>query len=161
MPIRTRLSRHGQLGYTYLGLLILVAVLSLVSAATLRVGVTVARHEAEQDLLDRGLLLTRALESYARVTPSGQSAYPRSINDLLRDPRFSKSVVRHLRRIDADPITGQTEWGVVLSDNGRGIAGFHSLSDQRAKRRDFVPPFGDFEDKPFYRDWVFVAGLGE
>ena len=159
--LRSRLWRAGQGGYTYVGLLIFVAVFSLISAGTLRMGVTAQRRVAEQELLERGLAFTRALESYAQATPAGQSNYPKAIDDLLRDPRYPKTVVRHLRRIGVDPITGRAEWGVVMTQDKRWIIGFHSLSDQKAWRRDFLPPFGDFSDKPFYRDWVFGAGLGE
>ena len=161
MSPKARLRYTGQGGYTYVGLLIFVAVFSLISAGTLRVGVTAQRRVAEQELLERGLALTRALESYAQATPAGQSASPKVINDLLRDPRYLKTVVRHLRRIDVDPMTGRAEWGVVMSEDKRWIIGFHSLSDQKAWRRDFLPPFDDFSDKPFYRDWVFGVGLGD
>lgn len=153
--------RALQQGYTYIGLLLFVAVLGLVSASTLRIGVTAQRRVAEQELLERGWALTQALESYARATQGAQSPYPSSIQDLLRDPRSPLVVVRHLRRIERDPITGGTEWGVVLSADRRGIVGFYSLSEQKAWRRDLPPPFDDFNDKPLYRDWVFRAGLGD
>ncbi|NQW94816.1 MAG: type II secretion system protein [Polaromonas sp.] len=158
---RSRFGDAAQGGYTYVGLLIFVAVFGLISADSLRVGVTAQRRVAEQELLERGLALTRALESYSQATPGGQSSYPQEISDLLRDPRYQKKVVRHLRRIDVDPITGRAEWGVVMTPDKRWIIGFHSLSDQKARRRDFPAPFDDFSDKPFYRDWVFSAGLGE
>ena len=161
MNHRTGLRYAANRGYTYVGLLIFVALFSLISAGTLRVGVTAQRRVAEQELLERGLALTRALESYARATPAGQSAYPKVIDDLLRDSRYQKTVIRHLRRIDVDPITGRAEWGVVMTEDKRWVIGFHSLSDQKAWRRDFPPPFDDFSDKPFYRDWVFAAGLGD
>jgi type II secretory pathway pseudopilin PulG len=150
-----------QRGYTYVGLLILVAVLALVSTATLRAGMTMQRHQAEEDLLERGLALAQALNSYARSTPSGQSRRPKAIEDLLRDPRYPKVVIRHLRSIGADPITGQAQWGQVLTDDGKGIVGFYSLSEQKPWRTTFVPPFDDFEDKPRYRDWVFTTELLE
>jgi type II secretory pathway pseudopilin PulG len=149
-----------QLGFTYVGLLLFVAILGLVSATTVRIGVAAQRRVSEQELLERGHRLAQALESYSRATPTGKSTYPRLIDDLLRDPRFPKTVVRHLRRIEPDPMTGRAEWGTVPSEDGSGIAGFHSLSDQRVWRQDFAPPFNDFADKPLYRDWVFEAGLG-
>ena len=151
--------RALQQGYTYIGLLLFVAVLGLVSASTLRIGVTAQRRVAEQELLERGWALTQALESYASMTPRGQNPYPQSIQDLLRDPRFPK-VVRHLRRVEVDPMTGSATWGEVWTEDRRGIAGFHSLSDQTAWRRDLPAPFDDFNDKPLYRDWVFRSGLG-
>jgi hypothetical protein len=158
-PRSQKQRRQG--GFTYVGLLILIAVFALISAQTLRAGITAQRRQAEQELLDRGWRLTQALESYARATPAGQSFTPRTIEDLLRDPRFPTKTVRHLRRVEFDPITAQAQWGVVRTPDGRGIEGFHSLSTERVWRQQFVPPFTDFADKPLYRDWVFIAGLGE
>jgi type II secretory pathway pseudopilin PulG len=164
VPDALRPARAVQRGYTYIGLLLFVALLGLVSATTLRVGVTAQRRVAEQELLERGWALTQALESYAKATPrmpKGQNPYPRTIQDLLRDPRYPKAVVRHLRRIDVDPMTGRAEWGEVLSEDQRGIAGFHSLSDEKAWLHDLPAPFSEFNDQPYYRDWVFKSGLGD
>jgi type II secretory pathway pseudopilin PulG len=154
-------NRRHQGGFTYVGLLILIAVFALISAETLRAGMTAQRRVAEQELLDSGWRLTQALESYARATPAGQNPVPRTIEDLLRDPRSPTTTVRHLRRVEFDPITAQAQWGIVRTPDGRGIDGFHSLSTARPWRKDFVPPFTDFADKPLYRDWVFTLGLGE
>jgi type II secretory pathway pseudopilin PulG len=150
-----------QSGFTYVGLLIFVAVLGLMSGAVLRVGMTMQRHQDEQDLLERGQALAQALESYARSTPAGQSRLPKDIEDLLRDPRYPKVLIRHLRSIGVDPITGQAQWGTVLSEDKKGIVGFYSLSEQKPWRKTFVPPFDDFEDKPRYKDWVFTTELLE
>lgn len=150
-----------QAGFTYVGVLLLVAVLGLVSAATLRAGVVAQRRVAEQQLIDRGYRVTLALESYARATPAGMSPYPNSLQDLVRDPRFPKAIVRHLRRVEIDPITGKPEWGLVPSPSGKGFTGVHSLSGQKPWRQQFAAPFQDFEDKARYSEWLFIAGLGE
>ena len=157
---RTRQSKR-QSGFTYVGLLIFVAVLGLMSASVLRVGMTMQRHQDEKDLLERGQALAQALESYARSTPAGQSRLPKAIEDLLRDPRYPKVVIRHLRVIGVDPITGLAQWGELRSEDKKGITGFYSLSEQKPWRKSFVPPFEDFEDKPRYKDWVFTTDLLE
>jgi type II secretory pathway pseudopilin PulG len=148
-----------QSGFTYVGLLIFVAVLSLMSSSALRVGMTMQRHQDEQDLLDRGQTLVKALASYMRATPAGQSRYPKNIEDLLRDPRYPKNVVRHLRTIAVDPMTGKAEWGLLLTTDKKGITGFYSLSDAKPWRKSFMPPFDEFEDKPRYKDWLFTIDL--
>jgi type II secretory pathway pseudopilin PulG len=153
-------SRPRQSGLTYIAVLLFVAILAALSAGTLRLGQTLQRHHSEQELLERGWELTQALESYQRATVAGQSPYPRRLEDLLRDPRFPKKAIRHLRRLDVDPITGMAEWGVVMSEDGSGIAGFHSLATQKPHRQELASPFADFSDSQSYRDWVFVAGLG-
>lgn len=151
----------SQSGYTYLGLLFLLAVMAAVNAASLRIGTTLQRSVAEQELLDKGLSFTRAFESYARATPAGGNPYPAELQDLLRDPRYPDKLVRHLRRIEVDPMTGRAEWGLKRQPSNRGITGVHSLSDQASLRRDLQAPFRDFNDETYYRDWVFVGGLGE
>lgn len=156
--------RHTQArqgGYTYIGLLLLVALIGLVSATSLRLGVTAQRRVAEQELLARGLTLSRALASYAQATPSGHSDQPRSLQDLLRDPRPSAGLVRHLRRVEVDPITGVAEWGVVWNAQHTGIVGFHSLSDQKSLGRELSTPLDEFNERPYYRDWVFTSALVE
>jgi hypothetical protein len=154
-------SMTRQSGYTYLGLLFLLAVIAAVNAASLRIGTTIHRSVAEQELLDKGLAFTRAFESYARATPAGGNPYPVELQDLLRDPRYPDKLVRHLRRIEVDPMTGRAVWGVKRHLNKPGIVGIHSLSDQASLRRDLQAPFRDFNDETYYRDWVFVGGLGE
>lgn len=153
--------QSDQRGYTYIGVLLLLAVVGFMAANTLRFGQLVQRREAEQALLAQGTELVSALASYAQATGPGQRMTPSSVQDLLRDPRFPQTPVRHLRQLHPDPITGSTEWGVVLTDDGRGIIGFHSLSEERPLLRDFKPPFTDFADLPRYRDWVFTLELAE
>lgn len=161
-PRRAPRRPGAQGGYTYLGLIIFVAVVSVASAATLRLGVAAQRHAAEQALLETGLRLSLALESYARATPQGQDNFaPPDVQSLLRDPRYPQKIVRHLRRLEPDPITGKPAWGIVLTEDKRGIAGFHSLSDAKPLRSVFAPPFADFTQLPRYSDWVFKGGLGE
>jgi hypothetical protein len=158
-PLASSIAR--QTGYTYLGLLFLLAVVAAVNAASLRIGTTLQRSVAEQELLDKGLGFTRAFESYARATPAGGNPYPLELQDLLRDPRYPDKLVRHLRRIEVDPMTGRADWGVKRQLSKPGIIGVHSQSDQASLRRDLQAPFRDFNDETYYRDWLFVGGLGE
>jgi len=148
-------------GYTYIGLLILVAVTATLSAGLLRTGAVVQRHLAEDALLEAGSDLGNALESYARATPPGQNARPPSVQELLRDSRFPKNIVRHLRRVPLDPMTGKESWGQVLSDAGPGIDAFYSLSDQQTERTTFLPKYAAFADKRHYREWQFDDGLAQ
>lgn len=150
-----------QHGYTYIGLLILVAVTATLSAGLLRTGSVVQRHAAEEALLEAGSELANALYSYARATPPGKNPRPQSIEDLLHDPRFSKITVRHLRRIPLDPMTGQARWGELLSESAPGIDAFYSLSDLQTERTTFTAKYADFVGKPQYRTWLFDEGLAQ
>lgn len=141
-------------GFTYLGLIILVAIIGLVGAALLKVDAVMRRALAEQELLDTGAEFIAALESYAAVTPPGQRPEPPSLEDLLTDRRFP--VIRHhLRKIFIDPTTGRAEWGVIV--RGGGVVGMYSLSQARPfKRTNFDPRFVQFAGKEHLSDWKFT-----
>jgi type II secretory pathway pseudopilin PulG len=148
--------RHNG-GFTYVGILILVAIIGIASAATIQVGAVVQRRAAEQELLEIGMEFRAALVSYANATPPGQLRAPRTLQELLKDPR-SPNLRRHLRKLYADPITGKEEWGFVHSPDGVGIIGLHSMSEATPiKIGDFDGAFKDFEGKTSYRDWKFVG----
>lgn len=144
-------------GFTYVGILILIAVIGLVSSATLKVGTLLQRREAEYELLAIGLEYRNALISYANATPQGQSIFPGSMQDLVKDPRYPNAR-RHLRRIYVDPITAKEEWGTVSAPDGTGIAGIHSLSNSKPiKVANFDANFPNFNEKSSYKDWVFTS----
>lgn len=150
--------RARQAGFTYLALVILLAIIALVGAALLRIDALEQRARAEQDLLEIGAAFSAALDSYAAATPPGALPHPPTLQELLRDPR-SPTPRRHLRRIFVDPITGKTEWGIVhLGDADQGIVAIHSLSDAAPlKVANFEPRFASFEGKTRLSQWLFSA----
>ncbi|HEY8102400.1 MAG TPA: type II secretion system protein [Burkholderiaceae bacterium] len=157
--IQRKLSRGIQrnCGFTYLGLMILIAIIGIASATSLELGTLMQRRLAEETLLDIGKEFQRALVSYANATPPGQSPAPSSLQDLLKDPRYP-NIRRHLRKLYADPMTGKETWGLVPSIENKGIVGIYSLSQEKPiKVGNFDPLFQSFEGKTSYRDWVFMA----
>ena len=149
---------HREAGFTYLGLLILVAILALATSATLTLGGIVQRREAEERLLEVGDAYRRAIASYLNSSPAGDRRYPGALADLLRDPRYP-GVRRHLRRLYPDPISGSNEWGLVAAPGG-GIMGVHSLSNAKPiKVADFDLENEAFEEATRYTQWVFVVRL--
>lgn len=149
--------RRRQAGFTYVGMIVFVAIIGLVGAATLKVGALLARAEAENELLEIGAAFSAALASYAQATPPGQPQQPLSLEALLRDPRFPNPR-RHLRRIFVDPITGRAEWGLVRAAAGAPILGVYSLSQaQPLKIANFDARFVNFERKQHLSEWKFVA----
>jgi type II secretory pathway pseudopilin PulG len=154
--MRTR-AASCQGGFTYLGLIILVTVIGLVGAATLKVDSLLQRAAAEEELLAVGAAFSAALESYAAATPQGQPLQPPSLQDLLKDPR-TPGLRRHLRKIFVDPISGGTEWGIVWQGDRVGVVGVYSLSQARPlKVGNFDQRFIGFENKEHLSDWKFVA----
>ncbi|OFJ47969.1 type II secretion system pseudopilin PulG [Janthinobacterium lividum] len=145
-----------QCGFTYLGLIILVAILGLVGAAGLKMGSLLQRQAAEQELLDIGAQFSDALYSYAAATPPGQPQQPPNLAALLRDPRFPQ-VRRHLRKLFVDPITGRAEWGLLYQPGSNLIIGVHSLSKATPlKVGNFAPRFAGFEGRVHFSQWHFM-----
>lgn len=154
--VRPSTARRRAHGFTYIGLLILIAIIGIASAATIQLGSVLQRRAAEEELLAIGQEFRNALLSYANATPPGQSRSPTSLHDLLKDPRYPNPL-RHLRRLYTDPITGKDEWGTVAAlDVSRGIAGVYSLSEQKPIKMGNFPTFVGFENKGSYREWQFV-----
>lgn len=148
-----QLRRHA--GFTYVGLLISVAVLGVGLAATGQVWRTAAAREKERELLFIGNQYRTAIMSYYAGTPAGQIRYPRSLEDLIEDRRMP-AMRRHLRRVYPDPITGGEKWGIVAASDG-GIAGVFSLSEQPPlKIAGFTGANAKFENAERYSDWKFV-----
>ncbi len=144
-------------GFTYLGMIILVAVIGMVGTATLKVGTLLQRAEAEEELLTIGAAFSDALASYAAATPPGQPQQPPSLQALLRDPRFPNAR-RHLRKVFIDPVTGKADWGLMTIGDKIGVVGVYSLSTARPlKIGNFDAKFLNFDNKDRLSDWKFTA----
>lgn len=150
--VRTKAWRNaGAAGFTYIGVLVLVAMMGMGLALTGELWHTAQKREKEQELLFIGNQFRRAIAMYSA---NGGGNLQR-LEDLLRDPRLP-GVRRYLRRIYRDPMTGGTEWGLIKS-GGNVITGVYSLSDDEPlKQAGFGPGESDFEGKKKYSEWVFA-----
>ena len=145
---------RAQRGFTYLALLLAVAVLGIGLAAVGELWSTVAQREKEAELLFAGGEFRRAIRSYYTTSPGAQR-YPQRLEELLEDKRFP-FVRRHLRRLYRDPMTGKRDWGLVQAPEG-GIMGVHSLSQASPlKTANFAAADRDLEGKARYMEWQFV-----
>lgn len=152
---------RAQQGFTYLGLVILLAILGLVAAAGLKMGTLLQRAAAEEELLEIGAQFSEALRSYAAATPQGKPQQPPSLQELLKDPRFPNPR-RHLRKIFVDPVTGKAEWGIVWLGDKIGVVGVYSLSEARPlKVANFDIRFQNMENKERISEWKFGIAGGE
>jgi type II secretory pathway pseudopilin PulG len=143
-------------GFTYIGLLILVAVMSLSMTVVAEVWQSTQQRDKEEELLFVGNQIRRAIGMYA----ANAASYPHSLEDLLKDPGFP-GVRRYLRKIYRDPMTGRAEWGLVKAD-GNSITGVYSLSDAEPfKQSGFSLADQDFEGKKKYSEWVFFPNAAQ
>lgn len=147
--------RGRQQGFTYLGALFLVVLMGAALAGAGMLWSTVALRARERELLWVGTQYAHALRRYYDNSP-GVKQYPQRLDELLKDDRHP-TVQRYLRRLYPDPFTGDAEWGLIRSSDGR-IAGVYSQSPRAAlKRARFPPEWTDFEGKSRYAEWEFVA----
>ena len=148
-------SRRCQGGFTYVVMLLAVALLGIGLAATAEVWSTANQRAKERELIAIGHEFREAIGSYYRSTPGGASRYPEKLEDMLKDKRYP-GVKRHLRRIYRDPMTGKAEWGLVMAPEG-GIQGVYSLSRQvPIKHSGFQGLDFELENARTYSNWRFI-----
>ena len=155
MQAGKRRAGKGQHGYTFLALLLAVAVIGLGLAGAGELWSRAAQRERERELLFVGNQIRAAIGQYYFRTPGTVKRYPRRLEDLLQDNRYP-NVVRHLRRVYNDPMTGRAGWGLVEAPGG-GIMGVYSLSSVATlKRAGFTPENKSFEGAAQVADWRFI-----
>lgn len=142
-------------GFTYIGLLILIALIGVALAGTGIVFHAQSQREKEKELLFAGDQLRRAIGQYYERSPGADKRFPQSLEDLLLDKRYP-ATQRYLRRIYPDPMTGSPEWGLVRTPDQR-IIGVYSRSEKAPKKTaNFPARYAEFADKQNYSEWKFV-----
>lgn len=149
--------RQAETGFTYLGLLLFLAIAGIGLASVGVVWHTAAQREKEAELVFVGAQFQRAIRSYFERSPEAGKTYPRTLQDLLEDRR-SGTMVRHLRKIFIDPMTGNAGWGLVKQADGR-IIGIYSLSPTPVFRTADLPE-GVQVKGDTHGDWHFMANTG-
>jgi len=144
---------HSCEGFTYIGLLLCIAILGLSLSA---VGICMhyqVRSEKEKQLLFVGGQFRSAITSYYDNSPNAVKTYPLTLQDLLLDKRFPK-IKRHLRRIYLDPITGKADWCYVRQQGH--IVGVYSPSELTPFKKSFLNILDSkFSGAKSYKDWIF------
>jgi type II secretory pathway pseudopilin PulG len=145
-----------QQGFTYVGLLLLLALAGTALAGAGTLWSIESRRDKEAELLFIGDQFNDAITSFREHTPAGQvQRFPRRLDELLDDKRWP-ATRRHLRQVFVDPMTGSREWGLVRTPGGE-IMGVHSLAEQRPlKKGNFPGRWATFAQADSYRGWRFV-----
>lgn len=146
---------HPQSGVTYIGVLVLVALMGITAAVAADVWHTGQKRENERQLLFIGNQFRQAIGHYYDHSPGPAKTFPRNLGDLLRDPR-TPGVARHLRRIYPDPMTGSEEWGLVRGPSGEILGVFSRSEAIPLKKANFRKADASFENKERYSEWTFV-----
>lgn len=144
--------RSEQRGFTYVVVLVAIALLGVGTAILGPVWATELRRAKEQELMRVGHAIQRAIGSYYELSPGTVKQFPARLEDLLADDRFV-TVRRHLRMLYVDPMTGAADWRPITSADGR-IIGVASQSPRTALS---AGPAADHRGglRP-YSDWKFI-----
>lgn len=145
--------RSKQKGFTFLAVMFSIVLIGIIIGTAARQLATVAKREKEAELLFRGQAIRRGIELYYRTSRAGFSQYPRSLEELIKDPG-SPGIRRYLRKLYTDPITGG-EWVLIRDGSGR-VKGVRSASEEAPlKVARFPEELKSFEEKKKYSEWVF------
>jgi len=148
--------RTGSRGFTYLGLLLALALGAAALAAAAPSWQASLQRARETELLFRGAAFSEALAAYRDASAEGQPTAPPTLDDLLVDTRRAPPR-HHLRRLYADPFTGRADW-VLQRDEAGGIIGIGSRAEVPALRRNGVPvPDPGPGRRVTVSQWVFRA----
>ncbi|MCR5881883.1 type II secretion system protein [Rhizobacter sp. J219] len=145
--------RRQHAGFTYLGVLFIVALLALTAGMASAVWATVQQREHERQLAFAGRQIQQAIERYRAQAQGSDARFPLELRHLVRDPRVP-GVRRFLRQVYVDPMTDQPEWGLVRLADG-GIVGVHSLSPRKSLGRP--PELPGVTAGATYQEWRFIA----
>lgn len=146
-------SRHAEHGFTYIGILIAVALLGISLAAVGTIWSVTAKREKEAELLYIGHQFREAIARY-NVAGGAGVQLPRDLDDLVEDHR-ALGKRRFLRKIYRDPMTGAADWELIRGKDG-GIIGVASTSLAKPiKQANFDPLDTGFEGADCYCKWRF------
>ena len=153
MPIGNKRLKN-QAGFTYMGLLIVVAIAGIGMAGGGIVWHQDAQREREKELLFIGQAYRNAIGSYYENSPSTAKQFPQTLQDLLLDTRFP-SVKRHIRQLYADPFARDKDWNFVLQQGK--ITGVYSNSTLKPIKKAGLPKeFEALDAAEKYEEWRFV-----
>lgn len=141
-------------GFTYVGLLIIIAIMGLSLALAGTLWTFTQQREQERQLIFVGNQYRQAISNYYQRTPGTIKTYPNTLKDLLQDNRYV-STQRYLRKLYLDPITLRLDWGLVMAPQG-GIMGVYSKSKLHPiKSEGFKQVNANFANQKEYSGWQF------
>ena len=152
----SELRTPNSVGFTLLEIIIVITILSVLTAASIPLVRNSVKRERETELRLELRQLRQAIDAYKRfadLNPNAipiewktESRYPKELNLLVEGftpanvVGTSGNKIKFLRRLPIDPMTGNTEWGLrsykdepnSTSWGGEDIFDVYSLSDGTA-----------------------------
>lgn len=157
MAANMQIGRKLQLGFTYIGLLMVIAIAGIGMAGIGVVWSQDMQREREKELLFIGGEYRKAIGSYYE-NGLGTKQFPASLEDLMLDRRLP-TIKRHIRKLYADPMMinakNKKSWGLIMQQGK--IVGVHTLlGDRPIKKSAFNAGDEVFAEAEKYSDWKFV-----
>lgn len=162
------IEKQLQAGFTYMGLLAVIAIAGIGMAGTGIVWHQDSQREREKELLFIGEEFRKAIGSYYESSPNGTKQFPNTLDDLLLDKRFPVTK-RHIRKLYADPLyknstsvgssfaatlPNDKQWGLITQQTQ--ITGVYSLSRLApVKKFGFATQYESFGEAAEYKEWKF------
>jgi type II secretory pathway pseudopilin PulG len=146
----------SQRGYSFVAVLVLLALCMLGLSVAGPMWSQQVRREREQELLRIGNLYAEAIGAYYNSSPGSLKQYPQRLEQLLVDTRYV-GMRRYLRTLYPDPVNPGQPWGLVLDAEQR-IVGVYSRSEQ-APIAEGAQELAATQLEPGrrYADWKFIA----
>jgi type II secretory pathway pseudopilin PulG len=141
-------------GFTFVGLLIVVALSGIALSVVGIVWHHNTQREQEKELLFTGHAYRNAITSYYESSPSGVKEFPRTLDDLLLDKRFPV-IKRHIRQLYPNPITPQEPWALLLQQ-GQIIGVYTDSNKKPIKKSGFSTQDETFSEAADYSGWQFI-----
>lgn len=114
-------AQHRQSGFTYLGVLLAMALLGIGLSGVSEVWFTTGQRQRAAQSEWVAQAFVNAIGTYYESAPNRVKRYPKQIEDLLEDRR-GVVVQRHLRQVYANPFVGEPSWQWLRAPDG-GIMG--------------------------------------
>lgn len=154
MQIGKLVHHSRQSGFTYMGLLMLIAIAGVGMAGVGIVWHKETQREREKELLFIGQAYRNAIGSYYENSPSTAKQYPQTLQDLILDSRFP-IIKRHIRQLYADPFEPDKIMQLVLQE-GQIVGVYSSSKIKTIKKAGFAPELESFSEAEIYSEWQFV-----
>jgi hypothetical protein len=135
-----------QYGFAYIGLLFLVAAISVSMAVVSQNEDINIKREKEQDWLFIGNQYQRAIASYYNNSPNGIKTLPIKLEDLLLDSRFI-APVRHLRKLYGDPLNHQQDWTLIKTPDEQIIGVYSKSKDAILSKKRIFEALENLDDQ--------------
>lgn len=149
-----KLKNQNDSGFSVLWMMVIIFLLTFIIGHWAQNYMKIQQREKEVELLRIGLIYREAIQKYYTNSPIGISSYPEHLSDLVLDPRVTDRVVRYIRKVEKDPLTGQDF--ILIKNKNNQIIGLHSPSNIKPLQQEFASEFSFLNRKEAYTDWKFI-----